>query len=454
MLSGQAQAHAQAPPPKFKIYLGRHGQSQANLIEQPIKELSIKDWQLLRKARAVPGDPTLSLTGVIQTKKTAKILAGKGLKPDFVFCSNLFRAMQTALLTFPNSEIHVVPYLKEEMDFADNMCFGCNASANSPFKTLSQQLEMRCQNPDDLKRLRFHTNLFDQKNFTQDCAYSKSAINGNGDIKKCLNEIIIPFLSKTAGRMEPYQIAIITHSKVITTFLAKYSNNLKQKHLVLLNKNKKVKPTNNLIVEFNKDQVSLDELRQYLEKSNTNVNIQSEIFFTGWHNRESQRAFNKCNWFTRISTETTTTQQTFFKINESDVSSSIQDQNLLPQQQRELQNYLLNPEFIVKLIQKEFEYCSETTENLNQLSRQTISRCKKPFLFIRLTGTGIINQTNLQNLYDIFEFVGYIDKNLDVFQITPTLPTVKKPIMLIYKRKQQQQQQQGSAQQQQQQGRG
>lgn len=79
----------------MKIYVIRHGQSEANLADYYAGYLPVK----------------LSGLGRQQAEKARKYLAN--ITMDQVFCSDLERAKETAKIIFPNNKLNLMPALRE-----------------------------------------------------------------------------------------------------------------------------------------------------------------------------------------------------------------------------------------------------------------------------------------------------------------------------------------------------
>ena len=88
------------------IYYIRHGFSCANLFHNKNLKLS-KISSHIKTQKDTP----LSNLGIRQSKKLRN-----RLKVDFVFCSPLLRAIQTAYYIFPHKHIIVCPYLIEKQN--------------------------------------------------------------------------------------------------------------------------------------------------------------------------------------------------------------------------------------------------------------------------------------------------------------------------------------------------
>ena len=91
------------------IYFIRHGFSCTNIhyLNPNTNVLNEKYYN----------DPLLANTGVKDSKSMAKFT--KTMKYTIVACSSLNRAIETALLMFPNDYIFVIPYVKEIRDTPD-----------------------------------------------------------------------------------------------------------------------------------------------------------------------------------------------------------------------------------------------------------------------------------------------------------------------------------------------
>eukprot|EP00927_Polykrikos_kofoidii_P061435 TRINITY_DN56272_c0_g1_i1.p1 TRINITY_DN56272_c0_g1~~TRINITY_DN56272_c0_g1_i1.p1 ORF type:complete len:330 (-),score=31.78 TRINITY_DN56272_c0_g1_i1:129-1118(-) len=88
------------PAQSVDILLVRHGQSEGNVFP----------WQ----GPFSPTDPRLTDAGRAQASEAGVALAALP-KPSFVFTSCLLRAMETALLAWPDaSVVHIAPFISEE----------------------------------------------------------------------------------------------------------------------------------------------------------------------------------------------------------------------------------------------------------------------------------------------------------------------------------------------------
>ena len=88
--------HGKKLPP-VQIFWIRHGASCSNL----------------RKDSNIIPDPDITMASRDHASAVGLVLDKLNFKPDFVGCSSLTRAAQTAYFTFPDQEIHVLPYLRE-----------------------------------------------------------------------------------------------------------------------------------------------------------------------------------------------------------------------------------------------------------------------------------------------------------------------------------------------------
>jgi broad specificity phosphatase PhoE len=91
------------------MYFIRHGFSCANATHN-------NNSDVLHHRKYL--DPALANTGVSDSKSMSGVT--KKLKYDVVCASTLNRAIETALLMFPNDTIHVIPYAKEIRKTQDN----------------------------------------------------------------------------------------------------------------------------------------------------------------------------------------------------------------------------------------------------------------------------------------------------------------------------------------------
>ena len=94
---------------KVTIYFIRHGESQANVIQHQTQCGAVH--HLLMK------DPTLTPKGV----ETCIDESTKAPKVDIILSSQLLRAIQTAVYTYPKRFVQVIPYLNELGTGLDNV---------------------------------------------------------------------------------------------------------------------------------------------------------------------------------------------------------------------------------------------------------------------------------------------------------------------------------------------
>jgi broad specificity phosphatase PhoE len=127
----------------------------------------------------------LSDTGVEDSKFMQKVT--KKMKYDIVCSSTLNRAIETALLMFPNDTVHVVPYAKEIKRTKDSTCQSI-ASKKALFKKTY---------PNDYKRINFK--FMDDEN------------KNKWSFSKC-----IKFLKDTFGDKK---VAIVSHSLYMVKYL-------------------------------------------------------------------------------------------------------------------------------------------------------------------------------------------------------------------------------------------
>lgn len=100
------------------MYFIRHGFSCGNIKHELDKLPSeIKNKTLKLKNF----DPYLSKVGINQSSYYGSKLRKKMI-PSVVLCSSMNRAIQTALHMFPNSEIIVIPYIKEIGTSHESIC--------------------------------------------------------------------------------------------------------------------------------------------------------------------------------------------------------------------------------------------------------------------------------------------------------------------------------------------
>lgn len=94
---------------KVKITFFRHGESQANTVQNQMVCGDVRHLFMR--------DPTLTDTGKqksIESQEEAPVA-------DIILSSQLLRAIQTGLWTYPKKFIHVVPYLNELGGGLDNL---------------------------------------------------------------------------------------------------------------------------------------------------------------------------------------------------------------------------------------------------------------------------------------------------------------------------------------------
>lgn len=161
------------------MYFIRHGFSCANVTHNGHG----KGSGVLN--HAVYLDPMLSDTGVEDSKSMQKVT--KKMKYDIVCSSTLNRAIETALLMFPNDTVHVVPYAKEIKRTKDSTCQSI-ASKKALFKK---------NYPNDYKRINFKFVNDENKN--------------KWSFSKC-----IKFLKDTFGDKK---VAIVSHSLYMVKYL-------------------------------------------------------------------------------------------------------------------------------------------------------------------------------------------------------------------------------------------
>tara|TARA_Y100000389_G_C17470494_1_gene530091 strand:- start:9159 stop:9770 length:612 start_codon:yes stop_codon:yes gene_type:complete len=92
------------------MYFIRHGFSCANATHNNTNNNVLHHQKYL--------DPPLANTGVSDSKSMREVT--KNLKYDIVCASTLNRAIETALLMFPDDIVHVIPYAKEIRKTQDN----------------------------------------------------------------------------------------------------------------------------------------------------------------------------------------------------------------------------------------------------------------------------------------------------------------------------------------------
>lgn len=94
---------------RVTVYYIRHGESQANVVQHQQSCGTVK--HLLMK------DPPLTEKGI----KTCEENSSSAPQVDIVLSSELLRAIQTALHTYPTRFVQVVPYLNELGTGLDNV---------------------------------------------------------------------------------------------------------------------------------------------------------------------------------------------------------------------------------------------------------------------------------------------------------------------------------------------
>ena len=95
------------------IYWIRHGYSCANAVQD------VGGWQ--KYLHTLVKDPLLTDTGISNAKAVGTYLKEQEIQVDLVLCSNLKRAMETALYLFPRHEVISVPYIGETGFGLDNI---------------------------------------------------------------------------------------------------------------------------------------------------------------------------------------------------------------------------------------------------------------------------------------------------------------------------------------------
>lgn len=167
---------------KVKVYFIRHGESEANVAQHQqtcgvIKHLFMKD-------------PSLTAHGVDVCKESAN----HAPVVDIVLSSQLMRAMQTALLTYPSRFVQIVPFLNELGGGLDN----------SPLSTEEQNAIL---GKDSNRIIRLH---------------KKQELN--------LLEYLRKHIVSTFPNREELKIALFTHSRLMRKYLgvtlAELENNI------------------------------------------------------------------------------------------------------------------------------------------------------------------------------------------------------------------------------------
>lgn len=253
--------------PRFRVFLMRHGFSVANLRKSP----KLQGGSSLFKNFVATVDPPLSLFGKMQTRTmSTNIQPLLGKSKTIVCCSVLFRAMETALLTFPPQyPVYVCPHLKEETHALDLISLG--GSENKPFLSIPQQLQERCYDVQFLKRLHFLNILTDEK-----CNYKREYRYETGDLQSFFEKVVpsLPIPSQTS----PINLFIVSHSHAIQLFLKKRTND-KWNHQVY----------NNMVIQLlnpaGQDLLSLSDLYSM------NQNLNPMIVIKGFNNKQTKHTF-------------------------------------------------------------------------------------------------------------------------------------------------------------------
>jgi len=93
---------------KVNVSFFRHGESQANIVQHEMKCGDIRHLFMR--------DPTLTESGKQKSVKSQETAP----EADIIISSQLLRAIQTGLWTYPKRFIHVIPYLNELGGGRDN----------------------------------------------------------------------------------------------------------------------------------------------------------------------------------------------------------------------------------------------------------------------------------------------------------------------------------------------
>ena len=157
---------------KVIIHFYRHGESEANVVQHEMKCGDLR--HLLMR------DPVLTQSGI------AKCIESQNEAPDvdIILSSQLLRAIQTALYTYPKKFIHVVPFLNELGTGLDN----------SPLDNIHQKQILQ----NDFYRVEY-TNNHNKKSFID-----------------YLKVHILPRFDK-----DTITIAMFTHSRLMRKYLNK-----------------------------------------------------------------------------------------------------------------------------------------------------------------------------------------------------------------------------------------
>lgn len=213
---------------RVEVYLVRHGYSIANRFMTPDEE----NYYLLEKTKGGLGklnepDPSLTRTGVLQSKDASQNSSIRNINPHYIFSSVLCRAQQTALFMFPiEQNVIVAPYLKEENNTADISFVNTD---NKPFEDIYTQYEKRHNllTNQEINRLVYSKNVLKEG----ECLYNKNAREEPGEITSFLKNFLHPFLrdsiKPTQGiENEPIRVAVVCHGGIIRNFLGiKHTNN-------------------------------------------------------------------------------------------------------------------------------------------------------------------------------------------------------------------------------------
>lgn len=163
---------------KVTIHFYRHGESEANVTQHQMKCGDVR--HLLMR------DPVLTKAGVDKSVESQN----DAPEVDIILSSQLLRAIQTALYTYPKKFVHVVPFLNE---------LGCGLD-NSPLDNIHQKNILK----NDFYRVEY-TNNHNEKNFIE---YLKVHILPRFSNKNNIN------------------VAMFTHSRLMRKYLNKSMDDL------------------------------------------------------------------------------------------------------------------------------------------------------------------------------------------------------------------------------------
>ncbi|MCP3658971.1 MAG: histidine phosphatase family protein [Bacteroidetes bacterium] len=184
---------------KFSFYLIRHAEAMHNYYE---KERIILKRIFLR-------DPVLTNKGKKESSKAGKILYEKEKNIDLIISSPMCRSIESSILMFPEKEIYIMPYLKE----------------NSIFGRFSQENQIMDYKEDQITKIQNDLNLFKEElklnykyvednNYGQKTLFTKEA-KDESNLEYFFSYLVrkIQDIIKDYSKKDEIKIAIIGHSK-------------------------------------------------------------------------------------------------------------------------------------------------------------------------------------------------------------------------------------------------